>query len=95
VHCFGLCIRKGLEPDIDRTVIILGCAIFEVAVYIVSTFAQVLQKELLIWHIGPLHMFFFTKSVKMFGYQKKKIILYSCLFWECSFSCTSSFWTSV
>jgi len=70
MHCFGLCIRKGLEPDIDHTVIILSCAIFEVAVYFVCTFAQAFQKELLIWHIGPLHMSFLTKSVRCLGTKK-------------------------
>jgi hypothetical protein len=39
----GLCIRKGLEPDIDRTVIILSCAIFEVVIYFVRTFVQAFQ----------------------------------------------------
>jgi hypothetical protein len=76
VHCFGLCIRKGLEPNTDRTVIILGCAIFEVAVYFVSTFAQEFQKELLIWHIGPLHMSFFSKSVRCLVTKTKKNPLY-------------------
>jgi hypothetical protein len=55
-HRIGLCIGKGLEPDLDRTVIVLICAVFEVAVYLVSTFVQAFQKELLIWHIGPLPM---------------------------------------
>jgi hypothetical protein len=47
VHCFGLSIRKGLETDIDHTVIIVSSAIGEVVVYFVSTFAQAFQKELL------------------------------------------------
>jgi len=78
-HCFGLCIRKGLEPDIDHTVIILSCASFEVAVYFVSTFAQAFQKDLLIWHIGPLPTSFFTKSICCLVTETR--ILYSCLFW--------------
>jgi len=92
-HCFGLCIRKGLEPDIDRTVIILSGAIFEVAVYFVSNFVQAFQKELLIWHFGPLPMSFFTESAKCLVTEIR--ILYSCLFWECGFSCNLASCTSV
>jgi hypothetical protein len=58
-HCVGLSIRKGLEPAVGHSVINVSSTIFEVAVYFVNTFAQTFQKELLIWHIGPVPMMSF------------------------------------
>ena len=59
MHCVVPSIRQGLEPAVDHTAIIVGSTTFEVAIYFVKTFAQTFQKELLIWHIGPLPMMSF------------------------------------